>query len=62
MQTVVDAATFSGAPLQLLVALAASAAAYLATCMLLGVRELAFLRPFAPRHRAPAGSAGETDE
>lgn len=62
MQTVVDAATFSGAAVQLLVALAASAAAYLATCMLLGVRELAFLRPFAPRHRAPAGSAGETDE
>jgi hypothetical protein len=48
---IVDPARFSGAAIQLIVALAAGGAAYLGVCMLLGVRELALLRSIAGRGR-----------
>ena len=54
----VHPAGFSGAAIQLAAALAAGAAAYLGTCLLLGVRELALLRAFAGRNRAAAGGVG----
>jgi putative peptidoglycan lipid II flippase len=58
MGRVVDTATFSGAAVQLLTALAAGAAAYLGACVLLGVRELGLVRAFDRRNRAGAGSEG----
>ncbi len=58
---VVDPAPFSGAAIQLIAALAAGAAAYLGTCVLLGVREIGLVRSFARRNRAPAGSAEDAE-
>jgi putative peptidoglycan lipid II flippase len=48
---IVDPARFSGASIQLILALVAGGAAYLGVCKLLGVRELALLRSFAGRGR-----------
>ncbi|HKV43474.1 MAG TPA: murein biosynthesis integral membrane protein MurJ [bacterium] len=55
---VVDTRRFTGAALQLLTALAAGGAAYLGTCVLFGVRELALLATVFRRSRAGAPIEG----
>jgi putative peptidoglycan lipid II flippase len=50
---------FGGAALGLLAALAAGAAAYLGTCRVLGVRELALLRSFTRLGGASPGRDGQ---
>jgi putative peptidoglycan lipid II flippase len=58
---VVNPAAFSGAAIQVVTALAAGAAAYLGTCVILGVREVGLLRSVARRNRRSAGCGGDAD-